>query len=79
MVGFGQQRLAMPLTRRAAINQLDCLVGQVEQTDGVGEVRVASAESFREFSRPDVEVVEQDGDGSGFFDRGEVLADDILD
>ena len=34
---------------------------------------------LRELGRGDVEVVEQDGDRPGFFDRGEILADDVLD
>ena len=79
VVGFGEQRLAVTLREPTAVDQLDRLVGQLEQPDGVGEVAAASPEPACEVGPGDVEVVEQRGDRAGLLDDGEVGAGDVLD
>ena len=46
MVGFGEQRLAVALGERSAVDQVDRFVGQLEQADGVGKVATAPSESL---------------------------------
>ena len=69
----------MALGQRARVDQVDRLVGKVEQADGVRDVGSAPAEPSRQRRGGQLEIVEQDGDRPGFFDRREVLADDVLD
>ena len=69
----------MALREPAAVDQLDRLVRQLEQPDGVGQVAAASPEPACEVGAGDVEVVEERGDRAGLLDDGEVGAGDVLD
>jgi hypothetical protein len=79
VVRFGEERLAVALRESPVVDQLDCLVGQFEESDGVGEVAAAPAEPACEVGAGDVEVVEERGDRAGLLDDSEVGAGDILD
>ena len=62
VVGLTEERLAVALRELSAVDQLDCLVGQLEEPDGVGKVAAASPEPACEVGAGDVEVVEERGD-----------------
>jgi hypothetical protein len=79
VVRFGEERFAMSFRQSSALDQLDRLIGQFEQPDGVGEVAAASSEPSCEVGAGDLEVVEEPGDAACFFDDGEVGAGDVLD
>jgi hypothetical protein len=85
MVGFREERFAMPLRKSPAFDQLDCLIRQLEEPDGVGEVAAASSEPRREPARGQVQVLEQQRDGPGLltggralFERGEYVSGSLL-
>jgi hypothetical protein len=79
VVGFGEERFAVALRELPVVHQFDCLVGQFEQPERVGEVAAASSEPAGEVGAGDAQVVEEGCDGAGFFDDGEVGAGDVLD
>src|ERR1035437_9902292 len=79
LVGLGKQDLSVALGERAVVDQLNRIIGEVEQTDGVREVAPAAAEPACEARRGDVQFVEQRGDRAGLLDHAEVLASDVLD
>ena len=58
VVGFSKERLAVTLCEPTGVDQLDRLIGQLKESDGVGQVAAASPESACEVSTGDVEVVE---------------------
>ena len=60
MVWLGQKRLAVALGHLPGIDELDHLVGQVKETDRVGEVGAAASQALGKRTGGDVEVAEQD-------------------
>ena len=70
VIGFGEESLAVTLRELAGVNQLDRLVGQLEESDRMGQVAATSPESACEVGPGDVEVVEERCDSAGLLDDG---------
>ena len=69
----------MALAELARLEQLERLVGQVEQPDQVGDGGAAAADAPRQLLLGEAEVLDQGGAGARLLDRVEVLADHVLD
>lgn len=70
VVGLGQQCLAVAFGQHAVVDEIEGLVREFEQANGVREVGPASAKALGQFGDRDLEVVEKERDCSGLLDRG---------
>ena len=75
----GEEGLAVALAELARLEQLEQLVGQVEEADQVGDRRAAAADAPGQVLLGDVELLDQRRAGPRLLDRVEVLADHVLD
>ena len=74
-----EQGLAVALAELAGLEQLQRLVGQLEQADQVGDGGAAAADPARQLLFGQAELLDQGGAGARLLDRVEVLADHVLD
>src|SRR6185312_3087930 len=74
-----EQGAAMALAELAALQQLQGLVGKLEQTDQIGDGGAAAADTAGQLLFGQPEVLDQGGAGLGLIDWIEVLADHVLD
>src|SRR6185295_10211996 len=74
-----EQGLAMALAELAGLQQLERLVGKVEQADQIGDRRPATADTAIELLLGEAELIDQGGAGASLVDRIEVLAHHVLD
>ena len=68
-----------PSLRDAGLQQLQRLVGKLEQADQVGDRRAAATDAAGELLFGQAELLDQGGAGLRLLDRVEVLADHVLD
>ena len=74
-----RRALPWPSLSSPRLEQLERLVGQVEQADQVRDRRAAAADAARQLLFGEPEVLDQRGAGARLVDRVEVLADHVLD
>jgi hypothetical protein len=79
VIGLGQQRLSVALGERTVAEQVDRVVGELEQPNGVREVAAAASEPSGQQGGGDVQVVQERCDRAGLLDHGQVFAGDVLD
>ena len=79
VVGGDQQRPAVALAESAALEQLERLVGQVEQANEVGDGDAAAADPQADLLAREAELLDERGAGARLLDRVEVLARHVLD
>src|ERR1044072_1391782 len=79
VAGSRQQRPAMALAELARLEQLERLVGKVQQPDQVGDGGTAATDAAGQVLFGEAEVLDQSGAGTSLLDRVEVLADHVLD
>src|SRR5262245_15585968 len=80
VVALGEeQRLAVTFAERAGLEQVECLVGKVEQPDQVRDRGPAAADPLGELFAGESKLLDQGGAGAGLVDRVEVLSDHVLD
>ena len=81
VVVLGASRSARPCPSLSSprLDQLERLVGKVEQADQVGDADAAAADAAAELLLGEAEVVDQRRAGARLLDRVEVLARHVLD
>jgi hypothetical protein len=70
VVGLAQQRLSVALGERTVAEQVDRVVGELEQPNGVREVAAAASQPPGQQCRGEVQVVQERCDRAGFLTGG---------
>src|SRR5215210_4933653 len=79
LVAVGEDRAAVALREQPPGEQVEGLVGQVEQADQVRDRDAAAPDAPPELILAQPEVVDQRGAGPRLLDRAQILARDVLD
>ena len=79
VAGGAEEGLAVALAEVAGLEQLQRLVGELEQADQVGDGGAAAADAAGQLLFGQAELLDQGGAGLRLLDRVEVLADHVLD
>jgi hypothetical protein len=64
---------------QTALEEADHVLRQLEQADAVGDRRLGATDALGHIAERESELVHESGVGTGFLDRREILARDVLD